>query len=102
MFSPLEEDTIEEEHTNEAAHIISHSKSYSLPEHSLRKRNKMGSNSRMYTNELGSSDKVEKKANEVLTFHGIILRSQLVEMLKNKIFFEEKDDVSFITSYCYT
>ena len=31
---------------------------------------------------------------EVLTFHGLILRSQLTEMFKNKTFFNESEGVS--------
>ena len=39
----------------------------------------------------------EERVKEVLTFHGIILRSQLAEMFKNKIFFHESEGVSFGT-----
>lgn len=36
-----------------------------------------------------------------LTFHGIILRSQLAEMFKNKIFFNESDGVSCIILWSF-
>lgn len=42
-------------------------------------------------------DNKEESGKEVLTFHGIILRSQLVEMFKNKIFFHKSKGVSFGT-----
>ena len=36
----------------------------------------------------------ERDRGKVLTFHGLILRSQLAEMFKHKIFFNESDGVS--------
>ena len=36
----------------------------------------------------------ERDHGKELTFHGLILRSQLAEMFKNKIFFNESDGVS--------
>ena len=36
---------------------------------------------------------------KVVTFHGLILRSQLTEMFKNKIFFNESEGVSHINSF---
>jgi hypothetical protein len=37
---------------------------------------------------------VDGKPRKLLMFHGIILRSQLTVLLKNKIFFDENDRVS--------
>jgi hypothetical protein len=55
----------------------------------------MGVNSSTYTDEQGggANNKEENDSNELL-FHGIILRSQLVEMMKHKIFHEEDQGVS--------
>ena len=47
-----------------------------------------------HTNFGNFNDLGEERNHEVLTFHGIILRSQLIEMFKNKIFFNESDGVS--------
>ena len=35
---------------------------------------------------------------KLLMFHGIILRSQLIELLKHKVFFNESDGVSIHTN----
>ena len=93
IYHPLEED-IKEVDVEETTTRISHHKLYSLPEHSLKKGNKTvtDTKSQNYTDEQRSFQM--EKDNEVLIFHGVILRSQLVEMLKYKIFFEEKDGVS--------
>ena len=40
----------------------------------------------------------QRDNSEVLTFHGIILRSQLAEMFKNKVFFNESDGVSYYSN----
>ena len=74
------------------------STSYTLPQ--CRKKSNMGTRSRTYTDgnvgapgpTTAASDE-ESDRGEVLMFHGIILRSQLVEMIKNKTFFDEKDGV---------
>ena len=63
----------------------------------------MGTKSPTYTD--GKDEKhtesEEESESQVLMFHGIILRSQLVEMLKNKIFFDENDGVSdMVGSVC--
>ena len=55
----------------------------------------MGVKSSTYTDEQGGGvNSIEENDSDVLLFHGIILRSQLVEMLKHKIFFEENQGVS--------
>ena len=71
----------------------SYSESYSLPQHRRDQRTSMGIKSCTYTDEQSGVNSEEKES-EVLLFHGIILRSQLVEMLKHKIFFEENQGVS--------
>ena len=74
--------------------------SYTLPQH----RKKMGTRSPTYTDgKDGSSGQTtahaaaipeeESDHGVVLMFHGVILRSQLVEMIKNKIFFDENEGV---------
>ena len=74
------------------------SASYNLPQNRKRK-NKMGTKSPNYTDGKESpgpqaaAAMEEESGREVLMFHGIILRSQLVEMIKNKSFFDEKDGV---------
>ena len=40
------------------------------------------------------TNEVDGKPRKLLMFHGIILRSQLTVLLKNKIFFDENDGVS--------
>ena len=47
-----------------------------------------------FCNERDNFDVEEERSGEVLMFHGLILRSQLVEMLKNKVFYSESDGVS--------
>ena len=56
----------------------------------------MGTRSPSYTDgkDRQHTESEEEGESQVLMFHGIILRSQLVEMLKNKIFFNENDGVS--------
>ena len=55
----------------------------------------MGVKSSTYTDEQGGVvGSIEENDSDALLFHGIILRSQLVEMLKHKIFFEENQGVS--------
>ena len=77
------------------------SASYTLPQH----RKKMGTRSPTYTDgkdgapsqtttvHAAAIPEEESDHGEVLMFHGVILRSQLVEMIKNKIFFDENDGV---------
>ena len=56
----------------------------------------MGIQSPTYTDEdedievVGTGEDSERK---LLMFHGIILRSQLIELIKNKVFFNEADGV---------
>ena len=73
----------------------SYSTSYNLPQPSRRRKTKMGTKSPTYTDGKDGQDTAieEEKESQVLMFHGVILRSQLVEMLKNKIFFDEEDGV---------
>ena len=74
----------------------SYSASYTLP-HQRRGKGGMGTKFPTYTDGKDSSPgAADEKDNEVLMFHGIVLRSQLVEMLKNKTFFKDKDGVSLI------
>ena len=68
--------------------------SYTIPQrHSS---SAMGTLSPNYTDEreetlvAGNEDHGRK----LLMFHGIILRSQLIELLKNKVFFNENEGVS--------
>lgn len=42
----------------------------------------------------GVEEEVDGKRRKLLMFHGIILRSQLTVLLKNKIFFDENEGVS--------
>ena len=72
----------------------SYSESYNLPPEIRKRKSKMGTKSPTYTDGKDSED--ERDKSEVLMFHGIILRWQLVEMIKNKIFFSEKDGVSTV------
>ena len=59
-------------------------------------RGTLGMDSRMqshvYTE--GVEEEIDGKSRKLLMFHGIILRSQLTVLLKNKIFFDENDRVS--------
>ena len=50
----------------------------------------------VYEGPYNFDDNEEERDNghEVLTFHGLILRSQLTEMFKNKTFFNESEGVS--------
>ena len=73
----------------------SHSESYSLPQHRRDQKSSMGVKSSTYTDEQrGTVNSEQESDSDALLFHGIILRSQLVEMLKHKIFFEESEGVS--------
>ena len=79
------------------------SKSYALPLH-VHRRGRTSNNaspmaSPTHTNQRSVNfDTDEDRDNEVLTFHGLILRSQLTEMFKNKIFFNESEGVSLKTN----
>lgn len=99
IFSPRDEDIkeeVEQQQQNEKLiQIPSDGETYTLPEQSLRRRVTMGTRSPTYTDEQNNNKADNEKDREVLTFHGIILRSQLVEMLKNKIFFDETQGVGF-------
>ena len=78
------------------------SASYTLPQH-RKKISRMGTRSPTYTDGKDGAPsqttaavpipEEESDHGEVLMFHGVILRSQLVEMIKNKIFFDENDGV---------
>ena len=75
----------------------SYSESYTLPQHRKDHKTSMGVKSPTYTDEQGAQRLVNsKEGDKALLFHGVILRSQLVEMLKHKIFFEENQGVSSI------
>ena len=56
----------------------------------------MGTRSLNYTDEREETLVVgdEDHGRKLLMFHGIILRSQLIELLKNKVFFSENEGVS--------
>ena len=56
----------------------------------------MGTQSPNYTDEREDTLVVgeEDHGRKLLMFHGIILRSQLIELLKNKVFFSENEGVS--------
>ena len=56
----------------------------------------MGTKSPTYTDGKDGqhTENEEEGESQILMFHGIILRSQLVEMLKNRIFFDENEGVS--------
>ena len=94
---------MEEEASQARRRKRSYSESYSLPEHRRDQKISMGVKSSTYTDERRGIIDSEEDSGDVLLFHGIILRSQLVEMLKHKIFFEESQGVSqnFEPSNCY-
>ena len=77
--------------------------SYTLPQDGRRNSSSssMGTQSPNYTDEreetLVVSD--EDRGRKLLMFHGIILRSQLIELLKNKVFFNENEGVSLQLNY---
>ena len=57
----------------------------------------MGTQSPNYTDEREETlviDIGKDHGRKLLMFHGIILRSQLIELLKNKVFFSENEGVS--------
>ena len=69
--------------------------SYTLPEDKSSKT--MGTPSPTYANErrgAGVARNGEGHGRRFLMFHGIILRSQLLELIKNKVFFDEAAGVS--------
>ena len=69
-----------------------YSTSYNLPPSTTRRRTRMGTKLSTYTDDKETEDHVpaeEESDGDVLMFHGIILRTQLVEMIKNKVFFSE-------------
>ena len=78
------------------------SASYTLPQH-RKKISRMGTRSPTYTDGKDGAPsqttaavpipEEESDHGEVLMFHGVVLRSQLVEMIKNKIFFDENEGV---------
>ena len=55
----------------------------------------MGIQSPTYTDENEETQVVgnEDSGRKLLMFHGVILRSQLVELIRNKVFFNEADGV---------
>ena len=74
--------------------------SYTLPQdgrrYSSNSSSSMGTLSPNYTDEREETLVVgdEDHGRKLLMFHGIILRSQLIELLKNKVFFNENEGVS--------
>ena len=79
--------------------------SYTLPLDGRRhSSNSMGTLLPNYTDEreetLVADD--EDHGRKLLMFHGIILRSQLIELLKNKVFFNENKGVSGQFSYRFS
>lgn len=75
-----------------------YSASYNLPQSgSRRRKTNMGTKSPSYTDEKDTDTHITEEERDtetdVLMFHGIILRTQLVEMIKNKVFFTERDGV---------
>ena len=61
-----------------------------------RRSDSMGIQSPTYTDEDEDIEVVgtgEDNGRKLLVFHGIILRSQLIELIKNKVFFNETDGV---------
>ena len=57
-------------------------------------RRRMGTQSPTYYDERREDSHEDDHGRKLLMFHGIILRSQLIELLKNKVFFSEDDGVS--------
>ena len=99
MFRPLDGEIKEMEMQPTATSLAqseSLGASYTLPQHRVG-RSSMGTRSTTYTDGRDDLDAAKQRDSEVLMFYGIILRSQLVEMLKNKIFFDEKLGVSLTT-----
>ena len=81
-----------------------YSASYNLPQSgSRRRKTNMGTKLPSYTDEKYTEEEKDTDTHiteeerdtesDVLMFHGIILRTQLVEMIKNKVFFTERDGV---------
>ena len=71
--------------------------SYTLPQDDRGNNSSMGTQSPNYTDEREETlviDSGEDRGRKLLMFHGIILRSQLIELLKNKVFFSENEGVS--------
>jgi hypothetical protein len=72
--------------------------SYTLPQDGPRHGgSSMGTLSPNYTDEREETLVIgddEDHGRKLLMFHGIILRSQLIELLKNKVFFSENEGVS--------
>ena len=64
----------------------------------------MGTQSPNYTDEREETLIVgdEDHGRKLLMFHGIILRSQLIELLKNKVFFNENEGVSMHAAKLWT
>jgi hypothetical protein len=92
---------VEMEPADALIHSRTFTASYTLPQH-RKKKSKMGTRLPTYTDgkdeapgqtSAGAASEEEGDHGEVLMFHGIVLRSQLVEMIKNKIFFDETDGV---------
>ena len=83
-------DEVKEDDTKEEANSRS-----SLHQQIDRKK-ETGSKSLSHTNGQDVFTVEAETCSEVLLFHGIILRSQLVEMFKNKVFFDETKGVSYL------
>ena len=59
-----------------------------------KREHKKGAKVASYTDEQDDFTVEADTDSDVLLFHGVILRSQLVEMFKNKVFFDEAKGVS--------
>ena len=70
--------------------------SYTLPQDANSRNSSMGTLSPTYTDEREKTAVIGGKdlGRKLLMFHGIILRSQLIELLKHKVFFSESEGVS--------
>lgn len=76
--------------------------SHTLPQHIRRRGRRSNTGSPTHTSHRyegpNNFDAEEERDgdHEVLTFHGLILRSQLTVMFKNKVFFNESEGVSLM------
>ena len=61
-----------------------------------KREHKKGTKVASYTDEQDDFTVEADTDSDVLLFHGVILRSQLVEMCKNKVFFDEAEGVSHL------
>ena len=73
---------------------------HDLPQSGVRRRKNIdpySQGSACYDRRDVRESEAERDHGKELTFHGLILRSQLAEMFKNKIFFNESEGVSVDT-----